>query len=201
MAQVACAIILFAYSSCCLGNPLVIRPASSLALDEISEPTCTDVEAGNYISNASSPPHTLGTFPRECIDTANYFFNFPMVARIAWHWKRFQPDQAPQPGYNFLPFSAAPTGCMIQLDVLDDPDAEDHFQLAQIADDFRALFTKCVRGRVHGPSAGFIPVGPRKVLKLSVGPTPESGMHNLTAGGYDFTVDRSSAKRSFDDLV
>lgn len=72
---------------------------------------------------------------------------------------------------------------MITLDVLDDPDAEDQFALVEVAADFRALFTRCVRGRVHGPSAGFIPVGPRKVLKLSVGPTPMGRRHNVTASG------------------
>ena len=197
--QAVSAVLLLAYSRCCIGNPLVIRPASSLRLEEISEPTCTEPQDVG-MSNASSP-HILQTFPRECIDTANYFFNMPMVAQIAWHWKRVAPGQPPAPGYNFLPLSAAPTGCMITLDVLDDPNAEDQFALTQIAGDFRALFRKCVQGRVYGVAAGFIPVGPRKVLKLSVAPTPEGGIHNLTAGPYDFAVARSSAKRSFDNLL
>lgn len=196
----ACAIILLTYSSSCTANPLIVRPASSLAMDEISEPTCTDLEKANT-SNASLPPHTIGTFPTDCVETANEFFNFPMIAEVAWHWKRAHGDRPPPPGYNFLPYSTAPTTCMITLDVLDDPDAEDQFALVQIADDFRALFTKCIRASVYGPSSGFIPVGPRKVLKLSVGPTPEGGMHNFTAGGYDFKVGRASAKRDFVDLV
>ena len=190
LAQFAWAIILLTYSGCCIANPIPAapsKPASISALGDISEPTCTAPEIGK--SNASSPQY-LHTFPRECIESADYFFNFPMVARIAWHWKRVEPGQPPQPGYNFLPLSAAPTTCMITLDVLDDPAAEDQFALVQIADDFRALFRKCVHGRVEGPSAGFIPVGPRKVLKLSVGPIPPDEMHNLTAGGYEMTNDR-----------
>ena len=184
-AQAVCAILLVIYLQYCSANPL--GPAGSRTatmmpgLADISEPTCTTPE--NLGAFNASSPHLLGTFPRECIDTANYFFNFPMIARISWHWKLARGDQPPQPGYNFLPFSAAPTGCMIRLDVLDDPDAEDQFALVEIADDFRALFNKCVRGRVHGPSAGFIPVGPRKVLRLSVGPTPMGRRHNVTANG------------------
>ena len=94
---------------------------------------------------------------------------------------------------------------MITLDVLDDPNAEDQLALVQIAPDFRALFAKCVRGRVHGPSAGFIPVGPRKVLKLSVGPTPMGKLQNLTAGGYKLAVgglDAGTAEKGgFNDLL
>ena len=71
-----------------------------------------------------------------------------------------------------LPLAVAPTGCMLELDVLDDPAAEDQFAMVQLEADFRALFTKCVRGRVRGVSAGYIPVGPRQVMKLSIGPTP-----------------------------
>ena len=87
---------------------------------------------------------------------------------------------------------------MITLDVLDDPDAEDQFALLEVAADFRVLFTRCVRGRVHGPSAGFIPVGPRKVLKLSVGPTPMGGGHNLT--GSWLNLGASAEGRSHDSL-
>ncbi len=63
---------------------------------------------------------------------------------------------------------------MIRLDVLDDPNAEDQFALVQIATDFRRLFTKCVRPNPRALAAGFVPVGPRKVLKLSIAPTPMS---------------------------
>ena len=184
-AQAVYAILLVIYFQYCGANPL--RPAGSgtattLTLADISEPICTTPE--NFGTFNASSPHLLGTFPRECIDTANYFFNFPMVARIKWHWKLLRPGQPPQPGYNLLPFAAAPTGCMLTLDVLDDPDAEDQFALVELADDFRALFNGCVRGRVHGPSAGFIPVGPRKVLKLSIGPTTPMGRRqNVTASG------------------
>lgn len=70
---------------------------------------------------------------------------------------------------------------MIQLDVLSDPDAEDQFALVQIAGDFRRLFTKCVRPNPRALTSGFVPVGPRKVLKLSIAPTPMSGY--LEEGG------------------
>ena len=199
-AQAARAILLVTSFQYCIAfpyGPAASRTATTLTLaDPVSEPTCTTPE--NFGTFNASSPHLLGTFPRECIDTANYFFNFPMVAQIAWHWKLLRPGQPPQPGYNMLPFSAAPTGCMLTLDVLDDPDAEDQLALVQIADDFRALFNKCVRGRVHGPSAGFIPVGRRKVLKLSIGPTPMGGRHNLTAGGLSLGT---SAEGRFHDSL
>lgn len=93
-----------------------------------------------------------------------------MVSHVSWRWKRVPPGGRPGPGVFPLPIAAAPTTCKITLDTLDDPDAEDQFALSQIGDDFRALYNKCISGRVFGPSAGWIPVGPRKVLKLSVGP-------------------------------
>lgn len=61
---------------------------------------------------------------------------------------------------------------MIRLDVLDDPDAEDHFALVQIESDFRRLFVRCVRPNSTALASGFVPVGPRQVLKLSIAPTP-----------------------------
>lgn len=64
---------------------------------------------------------------------------------------------------------------MIRLDVLDNPDVEDQFALVQIAPDFRRLFTKCVKPDPRAVAAGFVAVGPRRVLKLSIGPTPLSG--------------------------
>ena len=65
---------------------------------------------------------------------------------------------------------------MLELDVLSDPNAEDHFALVQIAEQFTALFNKCIRPNPRGPSGGFVPVGPRQVLKLSVSPTPMGGV-------------------------
>ena len=183
-AQVVCAILLAIDFQYCSANPVGpgrSETASTLTLADISEPTCTTPE--NFGTFNASSPHLVGTFPRECIDTANFLFHTSMIARIPWHWKHFERGQSPQPGYNLLPHVAAPTTCKITLDVLDDPNAEDQFALVQIADDFRALFNKCVRGRVHEPSAGFIPVGPRKVLKLSVGPILTGRRHNVTAGG------------------
>ncbi|KAL8718162.1 MAG: hypothetical protein Q9225_004677 [Loekoesia sp. 1 TL-2023] len=153
-------------------GPAVSGGEAALSVGENAEATCTDPHDPSLIHGALDP-QLVGTFPRECKDTATDFFNTPMVARIPWHWKRIPRGESPPPGYNFLPFTAAPTSCMLTLDVLDDPNAEDQFALVQIANDFRALYNKCVYGRVRGPSAGFIPVGPRKVLKLSIRPTPE----------------------------
>ncbi len=65
---------------------------------------------------------------------------------------------------------------MIRLDVLSDPNAEDQFALVQISEQFRSLFNKCVRPNSQGLTGGFVPVGPRQVLKLSVLPTPMGGV-------------------------
>ena len=94
---------------------------------------------------------------------------------------------------------AAPTGCALTIDVLDDPNAEDSFALVQIEAEFRALFIKCVRGRVHGVSAGYVAVGPRKVLKLSIGPTPLlRGLEEPTNIG---SGPNTLAERNFNDLL
>ncbi|KAF6239291.1 hypothetical protein HO173_002552 [Letharia columbiana] len=166
-------------SSVCFANPLFAAEAVARSvlptdvslndLREPAEPTCTELSA------LSTSFNDLGTFSSDCIAAANDFFNMGVISRMAWHWKRVSAEQPPQPGYNFLPYSVAPRGCMIQLDVLDDPDAEDQFALVQIADDFRRLFTKCVRPNPRALAAGFVPVGPRRVLKLSIEPTPMSG--------------------------
>ncbi|KAK4693059.1 hypothetical protein P7C71_g4263, partial [Lecanoromycetidae sp. Uapishka_2] len=174
--------IFFICSSACSATPLFAInaiprsiPATDLSLNDPSpndlgdspEPTCTPPSDAPTSFN-----NDLGTFSSECIATANYFFNMPIISQVAWHWKRHVPGQPPQPGYNFLPLVAAPTGCKIKLDVLDDPDAEDQFALKDIAVDFRRLFTKCVRPNPTALAAGFVPVGPRRVLKLSIEPTP-----------------------------
>lgn len=202
LAQAAFATNLALHIQTCVASPLgpaAASPGPNLALTVTPEPVCTTPE--NLGNSSTSSPHILQTFPRECIDTANHFFNFPspMLARIQWHWKRFDPQHMqPEPGYNFLPYSAAPTGCMLRLDILDDPAAEDHFALLQIEAEFRALYTKCVKGRVHGVSAGYVAVGPRKVLKLSIGPTPMGGLDEPTDVGSGSTA---LAKKNFNDLL
>lgn len=87
---------------------------------------------------------------------------------------------------------------MLRLDILDDPAAEDQFALIQIEAEFRALYTKCVKGKVHGVSAGYVAVGPKKVLKLSIGPTPMGGLEEPTDGESGSTA---LAKRKFNDLL
>lgn len=201
LARTACAINLFLYIQTCVANPLgpaASRPGPNHALTVTPEPICTRPEV--LANSTTTSPPILQTFPRECIDTANHFFNFPspMAARISWCWKRFDRQHMPGPGYNVLPYSAAPTGCMLRLDVLEDPAAEDQFPLVQIEAEFRALFTKCVRGRVHDVSAGYVVVGPRKLLKLSIGPTPMGGMDEPTNVRL---VPNVLAERSFNDLL
>lgn len=203
LAQSACAINLFLYIQTCFANPLgpaAAIPRPNLALTVTPEPICTPPQVSDNTNTTS--PHILQTFPRECIDTANHFFNFPSpaIARINWRWKRFDPQPGPpDPGYNFLPYVAAPTGCMLRLDVLEDPAAEDQFALVQIEAEFRALFTKCVRGRVQDVSAGYVVVGPRKVLKLSIGPTPPFGGLDEPTGFGSHT--NALAQRRFNDLL
>ncbi|KAL8826326.1 MAG: hypothetical protein Q9170_007445 [Blastenia crenularia] len=136
----------------------------ALSEAHIVEATFTDV----FHKDPNS--HLIDSFPSDCLTTARNFFNIPMVSHIPFRWKRVPPGRLPGPGANFLPFTDAQTSCMFTLEALNDPNAEDQFAIQDIADDFRTLFNKCIRGRTRGPSAGFIPVGPRKVLKLSIGP-------------------------------
>ena len=101
-----------------------------------------------------------------------------MNARKIRHWKR-----PPVPaGYNYLPYSVAPEGCRVTLDVVDDPSAVDYFALESIGKEIRALFDKCIRGRER-EAAGYIPVGPRKVVKVTIEPATVGG------GGGNGTVD------------
>lgn len=203
LAQTACAISLFLCLQTSVANPLgppAANPGPNLALTVTPEPVCTQPE--NTGNATASSPHILQIFPRECLDTAHHFFNFPtpMLSRISWRWKRFDPQHMqPEPGYNFLPYTAAPTGCALTIDVLEDPNAEDRFALVEIEAEFRALFTKCVRGRVHGVSAGYVAVGPRKVLKLSIGPTPPMGA--LGEPGNVASDPNVVEQRSFNDLL
>ena len=162
--------ILVSHCKFCTANPLsadaTIPRLAPASVNETPEPTCSTSEV------LSTTHDALGTFSSDCIAAANYFFNMPMVARIKWHWKRVAPGAVPQPGYNFLPLSAAPKSCMIRLDVLSDPNAEDQFALVEISEQFRSLFRKCVQPNPRRLGGGFVPVGPRQVLKLSISPTP-----------------------------
>jgi hypothetical protein len=162
--------ILVSYSNFCIANPLSVGAAipriAPASVGDTPEPTCTP--PGTLLTTHGA----LGTFSSDCIAAANEFFNLPLISRIPCHWKRNRPGAQPPPGYNFLPLSMAPRSCMIRLDVLSDPDAEDQFALVEISEQFRALFRKCVRPGSQGSTGGFVPVGPRQVLKLSVSPTP-----------------------------
>ncbi|KAI4239268.1 MAG: hypothetical protein LQ349_000525, partial [Xanthoria aureola] len=109
------------------------------------------------------------------------FFNFPLVSAATWTWTR-SPRGSPVPkGYFPLPFSQAPTTCKITLDTLDDPNAQATFSIRSLAEDFRALYAQCLYGRVHGPSAGYIPVGPRQVMKLAVAPIRDLAEKNTSS--------------------
>ena len=166
--------ILVFYSNFCIASPLSANTAlprlARASVNDTPEPTC------NPPSTLSTTHDALGAFSSDCIAAANQFFNPPMMARISWHWKRVAPGEGPQPGYNFLPYAVAPKSCMIELDVLSDPEAEDKFALVQISGLFRSLFIKCIQPNPRGSTGGFVPVGPRQVLKLSVLPTPMGGV-------------------------
>lgn len=156
-------------------NPLVAAvaaPGPTLAIDPSvadthDEPTC--IEPG--VKSASSN-NDLGTFAGDCTAAANDFFNMGVMSQIPWRFARSPSGQTPPAGGFPLPISAAPLGCMIRLDVLSDPNAADRFALIQIAADFVRIMNKCVRPHPSLPASGFVAVGPRKVLKLSVSPTP-----------------------------
>ena len=93
--------------------------------------------------------------------------------------------------YNPLPYSVAPEGCRITLDVLDDPGAVDVFSLKSTGREFAALMLKCVVEVERGGS-GYIPVGPRKVMKVTIGPATVgggAGSGRLVGGGGNGTVD------------
>ena len=171
------------HSNICSANPLfaaevaprdtqLINPSLNLINpspnDEnaAAEPTCIDPDG------LSTSSDDLGTYGSDCIAAATHLFNLPLVSQINWKWKRFEEGQAPGPGYSILPLSSAPKGCRIRLDVISDPDAEDQFALKDIAGDFRRLYTKCVRPNSRRIVLGYVPVGPRKVLKLDISPTP-----------------------------
>ena len=156
-------------------NPLVAAvaaPGPTLAMhpsvtDAHNEPTC--IEPG--VKSASSN-NDLGIFASDCVAAATNFFNAGIVSRMAWRFARNRPGQMPLPDSLPLPFWVASLECMLRLDVLSDPDAEDRLALVDLAADFGAIMNKCVRPHPSLPASGFVPVGPRKVLKLSISPTP-----------------------------
>lgn len=161
--------ILVFYSNLCIASPLsagaAIQRIAPASVGDNPEPTCTSPDT------LLTTHDGLGTFSNDCITAANEFFTMSTIAHI-WHWERHRPGVDPPPGHKFLPFAVAPKSCMIQLDVLSDPDAEDEFALMTLTKPFRLIFNKCVRADSQGSTGGFVPVGPRQVLKLSVLPTP-----------------------------
>ncbi|KAL8731369.1 MAG: hypothetical protein Q9166_003461 [cf. Caloplaca sp. 2 TL-2023] len=185
----ACIAALVAFNKFCVATPLdPAVPATRPAIkDSLSEPICT--EPGFQTAIAS--PAILQAFPSSCLDSAKYFFNMPSpgFCRTPWHWKRFGPGETPRAHDRRLPHRVASGHCMIALDVISDAKAEDQFALTSIEAEFQKLFKKCVKGRMQGPSAGYIPVGPRKVLKLQIGPVPllveaNGGYANETSAVY-----------------
>lgn len=160
-------------------NPLVAAvaaPGPTLAIhpsvaDTPDEPTC--IEPG--VKSASSN-HDLGSFADDCYAAANDFFGMGPMSRIAWRFARNPAGGTPAPGSMPLPFLAGPYGCMVQLDVLDDPNAWDRFALIQIFQDYNRIIVKCIQPQQGVPASGFVAVGPKKVLKLTVSPIP---MHIL----------------------
>lgn len=172
--------------SSCFAKPLFATEAvprsliaTSPSLNDLPdvEPTCTEPGA------LSDSLNDLGVFSSDCIAAADDFFD-RIVAQISFRWKRVPPGQFPGPGISVLPIDSAYRSCMIKLDVLDDPEAEDTFALVQLAGDLGRLFMKCVTPNPRALAAGFVPVGPRKVLKLSISPRPPGPMAgNLEKGG------------------
>lgn len=84
------------------------------------------------------------------------------------------------PGYGPLPFVIGKFSCVLELDVLEDSGAEDQFALYQLKDSVLRLFGKCVRGEQH---SGFIAVGPKKVIGLTMKPKAKGGNDMLGLGG------------------
>ena len=167
------------HSNICFANPLFaaeVAPRSTLLINpspndpnDPAEPICI----GPYGPHAQmTSSDNLRTYGSDCIAAANILFAIPMISHVRWYWKRRTAGQPPQPGYHYLPIAAAPVICMLQLDVLSDPEAEDQFALVEIANDFRRLYEKCVQPNPRIISPGYVAVGPRKVLKLEIKLTP-----------------------------
>ena len=167
------------HSNICFANPLFsaeVAPRSTLLVNpspnnenDLAEPICFGPSGPSAQMTSSDD---LGAYGTDCLAAANSLFGIPMVSQVRWHWKRKRAGQPPQRGYNYLPLAAAPGICMIRLDVLSDPDAEDQFALVETANDFRRLYNKCVQPNPRIISPGYVPVGPRKVLKLEIKLTP-----------------------------
>jgi len=79
----------------------------------------------------------------------------------------------PPPGYAPLPFVVGKFSCVIELDVLEDSGAEDDFALYQLKDSVLRLFHKCVRPYSTEKTSGFIAVGPKTVIGLTMKPKVE----------------------------
>ena len=181
------------HSNICFASPLFaaeVAPRSTMLINpslneenHLAEPICI----GPSGPSAQMTSNNLGTYGTDCIAAANSFFGIPMVSQIRWHWTRNTGGQARPPrGYNFLPLSATPGLCMIRLDVLSDPYAEDQFALVELANDFRRLYDKCVQPNPRIISPGYVAVGPRKVLKLEIKLAPiglSLGQEGLVVNG------------------
>lgn len=87
-----------------------------------------------------------------------------------WKWSRFPEDRAVPEGFQPLPFEQEHNSCAIKIDILGKEDTVDHLVLFNLGVPMRHLYFECItigRGRI---TAGYIPVGTEKRLKLSVGP-------------------------------
>lgn len=104
---------------------------------------------------------------------------WPVTSHITYIWARMPTTSLPPEGYAPLPFIINKPSCVLQLDALEDSRAEDTFALWSLKESLLGLFAKCVRKEMKG---GFVPVGPKQVMALTLKPREDLERDNGGGG-------------------
>lgn len=166
-----CVLALTAIALCAVPLP---RPVPSIQAARAHQPpTCIPGPKSLTLGPSANTLHAFSvlTYASDCLLALNSLLNSP-YSHQAWIWKRFNPGQVPPPGYAPLPYDIAVASCTVELDVLSDVTAEDEIALRMLKPDLMWLLRKCIWGKKGGFAAGYVLVGPRKMIALTLKPTP-----------------------------
>ena len=162
---------------CAVSSSRLVRVSSSPAVRVHQQPSC--ILGPNSPARGSSAdslhPLSVSTYASDCLHALTSLLSSPYTRHV-WIWKRFDPGQVPPLGYAPLPYDIAADSCTVELDVLSDVTAEDKFALPTLKPDLERLFERCIKGQKGGLAAGYVLVGPKRMVALTLKPTP---------GGFD----------------
>ena len=198
-----CILALISIALCRVPLP---RLPSLPAVGAQQQPTCIPGPNSPALDSSTKSLHPLSisTYAIDCLLALTPLGN-SAYSHQAWTWKRFDPGQVPPPGYAPLPYEIVTESCTVELDVLSDVTAEDEIALPTLELDLMSPLKKCIKVENGGFAAGYVLVGPKRLIALTFKPTPKGfdgrkgkeRDRRISGGGGD----RSDGRSSSTDIV